>query len=199
MMIRTLSSVLLFCLSTAAAAAPKVGQPAPAFTGIDAKGAMHTLADYRGRNVVLEWTNHDCPFVRKHYGSGNMQALQRDAAAKDVVWLSVISSAPGKQGHVSAARADALSVERGASPSAVLLDESGAIGRLYAARTTPHMYLIDSAGTLVYMGGIDSVASANPADIGRAQPYVRDAMTQLLADETISPAVTRPYGCSVKY
>lgn len=199
MMIRTLLSAALLSFAAAVVANPQIGQPAPAFSGIDSSGKTQTLADYRGRNVMLEWTNHDCPYVRKHYGAGNMQALQREAADKGVVWLSIISSAPGKQGHVSAAEADALTRDRDATPHAVILDPDGEIGRLYAARTTPHMYLIDGEGTLVYMGGIDSVPSSNPDDIARAEPYAQQAMHQLLAGEPIGKAVTRPYGCSVKY
>lgn len=199
MTMKTLLSAALLCLAGSVAANPQIGEPAPAFSGLDSDGGTQTLADYRGKPVILEWTNHDCPYVRKHYGSGNMQALQREAAAEGVVWLSIISSAPGKQGHVTADEANALTRDRNAAPHAVILDESGDIGRLYAARTTPHMYLVDRDGTLVYMGGIDSIPSSSPDDIARAQLYVQQAMTQLLAGEAIGQAVTRPYGCSVKY
>ncbi|NNJ94475.1 MAG: redoxin domain-containing protein, partial [Halobacteria archaeon] len=145
----------------------RVGEPAPDFEGVDTSGNVQRLADYRGKIVVLEWTNHDCPYVRKHYNAGNMQAQQREAAAQDVVWLSVISSAPGKQGHVSPAQADELTTSRDAKPQAVILDTEGRIGRAYNAKTTPHMYIIDAAGKLVYMGGIDSITTANPDDIPR--------------------------------
>ena len=148
---------------------------------------------------MLEWTNHDCPYVRKHYGAGNMQAQQQEAAAQGVAWLSIISSAPGKQGHVSPAQADQLTTQRNAAPSAVLLDDGGEIGRLYGAKTTPHMYIIDPEGDLVYMGGIDSIASASPDDIGKATQYVRVALDQALAGKAIGTPVSRPYGCSVKY
>lgn len=177
----------------------QVGQPAPVFAGTDSQGKVHRLADYRGKTVVLEWSNHDCPYVRKHYGSGNMQQLQRQAAADGVIWLTVISSAPGKQGHVTGRQADELTRSRGASPHAVILDEKGEIGRLYAAKTTPHMYVIDPRGTLVYMGGIDDRPSADPADIAGARNHVAMALAELRAGKPVSQAVTRPYGCSVKY
>ncbi len=191
-----ISLALYACNSSASL---NVGEPAPDFQGVDTGGKTHRLADYRGKTVVLEWTNHDCPYVRKHYGAGNMQAQQREAAAQGVVWLSVISSAPGKQGHVGAARADELTVSRDAAPDAVILDPSGEIGRAYGARTTPHMYIINETGTLVYMGGIDSITSANPNDIPRATQYVRVALQELAAGKPVSKPVTRPYGCSVKY
>jgi len=182
-----------------ASAAVRVGAPAPDFSGVDTQGKTHRLADYRGKTVVLEWTNHDCPYVRKHYGAGNMQDQQREAAAQGVIWLSVISSAPGQQGHVSPAEADALTRSRNATPHAVLLDPAGTIGRAYGAKTTPHLYIIDEAGQLVYMGGIDSLTTANPDDIARATQYVRIALQERAAGQPISTPVTRPYGCSVKY
>lgn len=196
---RMLSGLLLVATATSAQAALKVGQPAPDFTGIDTRGQELSLSDYRGKHVVLEWTNHDCPYVRKHYGAGNMQAQQRAATERGVVWLSIISSAPGKQGHVDAAQADQLTQQRDAAPSAVILDDSGAIGRLYGAKTTPHMYIVDPDGTLVYMGGIDSITSADPRDIEQATQYVSAALDEALAGQPVSQAVTRPYGCSVKY
>jgi peroxiredoxin len=199
MLERTLIATLLLTLAVAAQAMPKVGQPAPDFVGSDTQGREHALADYRGKVVVLEWTNHDCPYVRKHYGAGNMQAQQREAAQAGAVWLSVISSAPGKQGHVGAAEADRLTEQRGAAPAAVLLDPDGTIGRSYGARTTPHMYIIDPEGTLVYMGGIDDIPSANADDIPRATQYVRVALAEVLNGDAVSEPVTRPYGCSVKY
>ena len=133
----------------------RVGQPAPDFTGVDSNGNQHTLRQYKGKTVVLEWTNHDCPYVKKHYNSGNMQQLQQQATADGVVWLSVISSRPGKQGHVSGAKANKLTQSRNAAPTAVILDATSAIGLLYVAKTTPHMYIIDKTGQLVYIGGID--------------------------------------------
>jgi hypothetical protein len=199
---KTLNALLaatVFGLSTAAVAAPKVGAPAPDFTVTDSQGKTHSLSQYRGKPVVLEWTNHDCPFVVKHYKSGNMQSLQKAASEKDVVWLTLISSAPGKQGHVSGAKADELTASRNAAPAAVLFDPDGKVGRAYDARTTPHMYIIDPKGALVYMGGIDSIPSADPADIPKATPYVKVALDEVLAGKPVSDPVTRPYGCSVKY
>jgi peroxiredoxin len=180
-------------------AAPQVGKPAPDFSGVDTTGKTWNLADLAGKPVILEWTNHDCPYVRKHYSAGNMQALQREATGAGYVWLSVISSAPGKQGHVSAAKADELTTSRDAAPTAVLLDETGDIGRAYDARTTPHMFIIGEDGKLLYAGGIDDIRSSDPADIPKATNYVRAAMAEIDAGSPVSKAVTPPYGCSVKY
>ena len=199
MLMKPILATLLFAMATTAGAALEIGEPAPGFTGIDTSGKSHALSDFRGKPVVLEWTNHDCPYVRKHYSSGNMQRQQQTATGQGVVWLSIISSAPGKQGHVTPAQADALTAERNAAPSAVILDEKGEIGRLYEAKTTPHMYIIDADGKLAYMGGIDSIASANPADIGKATQYVPAALAQVMSGEPVASSVTRPYGCSVKY
>ncbi|MCS4308341.1 peroxiredoxin [Rheinheimera pacifica] len=185
-------------LSLGLSAAPQVGAPAPDFIVVDTKGNSHSLKDFAGKNVVLEWTNHDCPFVVKHY-SGNMQTLQGDLTAQDVVWLTVISSAPGKQGHVSQAKADELTASRDAAPTAVVFDESGVVGKAYDAKTTPHMYVIDKAGVLQYMGGIDSIPSAKVDDISKATPYFANAAKAVLAGEKPDPAVTKPYGCSIKY
>lgn len=179
-------------------AAAVVDQPAPAFTGTTADGKSLSLESLKGKTVVLEWTNHDCPFVRKHY-EGNMQGLQKDAAAKGVVWLQVISSAPGKQGHVDGATAVKLNSTRGATPANVILDPEGKIGKLYEAKTTPHMYIIDAKGVLVYKGGIDSLATADKADIAKAEPYVANALSALAAGQKIAANNTKPYGCSVKY
>lgn len=189
----------LALIAGSASAALHVGEPAPDFEGVDTKGKTHRPADYRGKTLVLEWTNHDCPYVRKHYGAGNMQAQQREAAEQGVVWLSVISSAPGKQGHVSPAKADELTESREASPEAVILDPGGEIGRAYGAKTTPHMYIVDESGKLVYMGGIDSIATADANDIPRATQYVRAALREMANGKPVSDPVTRPYGCSVKY
>ncbi len=191
--------IILALYACGSGAAPRVGEPAPDFEGVDTRGDVHRLADYRGKIVVLEWTNHDCPYVRKHYGAGNMQDQQREAAAQGVVWLSVISSAPGKQGHVNPGEADELTRNRDAQPHAVILDTEGKIGRSYAAKTTPHMFIIDADGKLVYMGGIDSITSANPDDIPPATQYVRVALQEMAAGKPVSSAVTKPYGCSVKY
>jgi len=200
---RTLTPILAgavaLTVATAALANPKIGQDAPAFTGTDSNGKQISLKDFKGKTVVLEWTNHDCPYVRRHYATGNMQKLQKEATTSDVVWLSVISSAPGRQGHVSGKQANELSVSRKASPTKVILDPNGTIGRQYAARTTPHMYIVNATGTLVYKGGIDD----NPTSWGEIEPdtknYVRLALSEMKAGKKISKASTRPYGCSVKY
>jgi peroxiredoxin len=182
-----------------AADEPQVGQPAADFSTIDSQGHMRHLADYRGKVVVLEWTNAECPFTRKHYESGNMQSLQSLARDHGVVWLTVISSAPGKQGYVDGPGADQLTTTRHAVPTAVLLDPSGSVGRLYHAKTTPHMFVIDAKGELRYMGGIDSIATPEVADISRAEPYLKEAMLAVVDNQAVAHPVTRPYGCSVKY
>jgi peroxiredoxin len=189
----------LTALAPAAHAKPEIGKPAPDFTGVDSKGRQVALSSLRGKTVVLEWTNHDCPYVRKHYGAGNMQKLQAEATGEGVVWLSVISSEKGADGYVSGAEADKLTASRKASPSHVLLDEKGVIGRKYEARTTPHMFVINAEGSLVYMGGIDDRATTDKADIGRATNYVREALDALRKGEAVKTPVSRPYGCSIKY
>lgn len=192
--------ILSGALPALAWSAPTVGEPAPAFEAVDTQGRAHRLSDFEGQIVILEWTNHDCPFVRKHYEAGNMQNQQRMAREEhDAVWLSVISSSPGTQGHVSSDQADQLTTSRNAAPTAVLIDEEGTLGRAYDARVTPHMYIIDESGTLVYMGGIDSIPSAKIDDIARAEQYVVEALNAMDAGEAIASPVTRPYGCSVKY
>ena len=192
--------VLAMGVFSHAQAQPTIGQPAPDFVAVDTQGNTHELADFKGQTVILEWTNHDCPFVQKHYESGNMQTQQREAQSDhDVVWLTVISSSPGTQGHVSPAQADELTASRNAAPTAVLLDEDGTVGRAFDARVTPHMYIIDETSTLIYMGGIDSNPSANPDDIPTATQYVVQALQQKAADDPISEPITRPYGCSIKY
>ena len=186
-------------LGGVATAKPRVGTAAPLFTAMGTDGMTRSLEEFRGAYVVLEWTNHQCPFVGKHYGTGNMQALQRELTDKGVVWLSIISSAPGKQGYVSSEKANALTRDRNAAPSAVLLDSDGKVGRLYAARTTPHMFIVDPQGTLIYMGGIDDKPSARWSDVDTASNYVRTAMNEALTGAPATASVTRPYGCSVKY
>ncbi len=182
-----------------AAAEPQIGQPAPDFTSTDSKGSSVSLSQYRGKTVVLEWTNADCPYTRKHYTSGNMQGVQALAQKNGVVWLTVISSAPGKQGYVNGPAADALTSSRAAVPTAVLLDPSGTVGRSYGAKTTPHMFVIDKHGTLQYMGGIDSIATAEVEDIPKAEPYLKEAMLAVVQGAPVIHPVTKPYGCSVKY
>ena len=184
-------------------AAPKVGERAPAFTVTDTRGAAHSLADYRGTWVVLEWFNHECPYSKKHYksidgGPGNTQAMQRDYAGR-VAWLSVVSSAPGKQGFTTAEEADELTREKGAAPTAVVRDTAGTLGRLYGARNTPQYAIIDPQGVLRYAGAIDSRPSPRVDDIATATNYVRAALDAGLAGNAIAVAQTQPYGCDVKY
>lgn len=180
-------------------AAPEIGKPAPAFTATDSNGKTVTLAEFAGKTVVLEWTNDGCPYVRKHYGTGNMQSLQKQAAAEGVVWLTMISSAKGEQGYVTGPQANELTKSRDAAPAAVLLDPEGTIGHLYKAEVTPHMYIADKSGTLVYMGGIDDKPAADPATVKDAKNYVRQALDELKAGKPVSQPVTRAYGCSIKY
>ena len=180
-------------------AAAAVGQAAPPFSAAASSGARVQLADYLGKIVALEWTNHDCPYVRKHYESGNMQALQKDAVAKGVVWLTLISSAPGTQGYVTAAQANELTAQRQAAPTAVLFDPEGTVGRLYKATVTPHMYVIDAHGVLVYAGAIDDRPTTRRADIQGAQNYVRGALEAVLAGRPVKTPLTRAYGCTIKY
>jgi peroxiredoxin len=180
-------------------AAVQIGQSAPDFTAKDSKGNPVRLSQYHGKTVVLEWTNADCPYTRKHYTSGNMQSVQTLVQKTGVVWLTVISSAPGKQGYVDGPAADALTQSRGAAPTAVLLDSSGTVGRLYGAKTTPHMFVIDKNGALQYMGGIDSIATTDVSDIAHAEPYLKEAMLAVAQGSPVAHPVTRPYGCSIKY
>jgi hypothetical protein len=184
---------------SALSAKPVVAQPSPAFTGIDTEGRKRALADFRGKTVVLEWTNHECPYVAKHYRSANMQAIQKDVVKAGGVWLTIISSEPGSQGFVSPAKANELTKSRDASPSAVILDPDGIIGRAYDARVTPHMFIIDAKGTLVYMGAIDSIRSTSVDDVPKAKPYVRDALKELAAGKPITTPSTSAYGCTIKY
>lgn len=177
------------------------GTAAPDFTAVNSKGESVSLSDFDGEIVVLEWTNHGCPYVKAHYNEAhsNMQTLQADAAEDGVVWLSVISSAPGEQGHVDGAEADELTETRGASPAHVLLDESGDVGRLYRAKTTPHMFVIAADGTLAYDGAIDSIPSGRVDDIPDAEPWLGNALAAVQGGATPDPAATTPYGCTVKY
>ena len=192
-------AALLLAAAPPALAAPAVGQPAPDFTAVDTKGTSHSLGDFKGKTVILEWTNHECPYVVKHYDSGNMQALQTEAAEGDIVWLTVISSAPGQQGAVAPEKADELTAARNAAPTAVLFDPEGTMGRAYDARTTPHMYVIDPQGTLAFMGGIDDKPTTDVADVPGATNHVRAALADLADGKPVAEAVTRPYGCSIKY
>ena len=187
-------------LPTLSAWAVTIGQPAPAFELKDTSGKTVRLADFKGKHVVLEWVNPGCPFVVKHYGSQNMQGLQKAYVARDVVWLSVNSTARSAGDYLEPAALNAKLVkEWGAAPTAVLMDESGQVGRAYAAKTTPHMYVIDPAGKLVYAGGIDDKRTSNPADVKTANNFVKAALTESLAGKPVSTPTATPYGCSVKY
>jgi peroxiredoxin len=179
--------------------AVKVGDPAPDFTGTDSHGQTHKLSEYRGKYVVLEWTNNGCPFTRKHYTSGNMQNLQKQWTAKGVVWLTVLSSAPGEQGYMTASAENAYLQKVNADPTAALLDPTGAIGHQYDAKTTPDMYVIDPSGKLIYAGAIDDHPTTDPSDIPNSKNYVSQALTEAMAGQQVAITYTRPYGCSVKY
>ena len=186
-------------LAAAAQAAPAVGQAAPDFTLQDATGKPVKLSDFRGKVVVLEWTNPGCPYVRKHYDSGNMAATQQDAVARGAVWLSINSTERASHDYLEPAKLVAWQQQRNVQPTATLMDEEGRTGRAYGARTTPHMYIVDPQGRLAYAGGIDSIPSSNPADIAKAVNYVKQAVGEATAGKPVSQATTRPYGCSIKY
>jgi peroxiredoxin len=189
-----IGSAALALAPTASWASADIGAAAPAFTGTDSTGKKWSLAELKGKVVVLETTNHDCPYVRKHYGANNMQTQQREAAAKGVIWLSLVASGPGEEGYVEAAQANELTKSRNAQPAGVLLDPQGVIARAYGATVTPHMFVIDAQGMLVYKGGIDSIRSSNPSDVPKAKQYVRAALEEVLAGKPVSEASTRPYG-----
>ena len=183
----------------AATAVAAIGQPAPAFTAIDTAGKTVSLADFKGRHVVLEWVNPGCPYVSKHYGSANMQGTQSAAQAKGVVWLAINSTATDHGDYMAPAALAQWMQGHKAAASATLMDTSGQVGRAYGARTTPHLYIVDPKGVLVYAGGIDNKPSSNPADIPGATNHVKVALGEALAGKPIGLATTRPYGCSVKY
>lgn len=182
-----------------AVAAPEVGQPAPEFTLKDSTGQEHSLADFKGKTVVLEWYNFGCPFVAKHYDTKNMQNLQKEATDDGVVWLSIISSAPGKQGHLTPEQAEAKKAEVGAASTALLIDEDGTVGKAYDAKTTPEMFVINAEGVLVYKGAIDDNSTADKDSVEGANNYVKAALTAVKAGEPVETSSTKPYGCSVKY
>ncbi len=182
-----------------ALATATVGQAAPAFTAIDTNGKTVSLADFKGKHVVLEWVNPGCPYVQKHYNSANMPGTQKEATAQGVVWLSINSTHAGAGDYLAPDKLAGWMKDKGGAPSATLMDADGKVGRAYGARTTPHMVLIDPQGKLVYAGAIDSKASANPADIKTATNYVKQAVGESLAGKPVSSAVTRAYGCSIKY
>lgn len=197
---RTRTSIFtLLTLFVATSLAVSVGDPAPDFTGIDSHGQAHKLSDYRGKFVVLEWHNNGCPYTKKHYESGNMQRLQKEWTDKGVVWFTVISSSPGSQGYVTADQENDYMQKMHAVPTAALLDPKGEIGHLYGAKTTPHMFVINPQGKLIYNGAIDDKSTSDPADIASAKNYVSEALKEAEAGQPVATASTRPYGCSVKY
>jgi len=193
------STLALLVAAGTAVAAPQIGQPAPEFTLTDSNGQSHNLSDFKGKFVVLEWLNHGCPFVQKHYDGGNMQGLQKEYTGKDVVWLSIASSAPGKQGHMSPEETNKAKEEKGSAATAILIDEDGTVGKLYDAKVTPELYVINPEGTLVYMGAIDDKKSVDAADVAGAKNYVKQALDEALAGNPVSEPATEAYGCSVKY
>jgi hypothetical protein len=196
---RCAAAVAALLSSLAAAQALRVGAPAPAFTATDSRGQTEALAQYRGKFVVLEWHNQGCPFTRKHYISGNMQALQKQWTDKGVVWFTVISSAPGQQGYVTPSQENAYLEQMHAVPTAVLMDPDGTLGRLYNAKTTPQMIVIDPAGNVICDGAIDDRPTPDPEDVRGARNYVSDALTAAMAGRPVAAPFTRSYGCSIKY
>jgi peroxiredoxin len=186
-------------LAATANADAEIGKPAPPFTLMGSDGQQHSLTSEKGKIVVLEWLNHGCPYVRAHYSTGNMQALQKELTAKGVVWLSIISSAPGKQGYVTPEQAAADAKETGSHATAILLDPTGKVGHRYGAKTTPHMFVIDASGKLVYKGAIDDHPTFSTDGLTDAKNYVRQAVGEVMAGKPVSVAVTNSYGCSIKY
>ena len=182
-----------------AADSPAVGTNAPDFSLTDSKGKTQSVSQYKGKYVVLEWFNPECPFVKKHYGSGNMQKLQTEFTSKGIVWLTIDSNAPGLEGNLTAEQANAKIAEWKTKQTALVLDPDGKAGRAYGAKNTPHMFVINPEGKIVYEGAIDSKATPNPSDIASSTNYVKVALEESLAGKTVSNANTRPYGCSVKY
>ena len=193
------TAVSFVLLTQAAPAGVKVDELAPDFNLVDSNGKQQSLSEYRGKYVVLEWVNYDCPFVHKHYSSGNMQKLQNSYRAKDVVWLSICSSAPGKQGHFESEDLKERMAEEKAAPTAYLIDSDGKVGKMYDAKTTPHMFVINPKGILIYAGGIDDTPSTDVNDIPKAKNYVQAALDEALAGKSVSTKGSRSYGCSVKY
>lgn len=198
---KLLTTLLTLAASTAlfAADSPAVGTTAPDFSLTDSKGKTQSVSQYKGKYVVLEWFNPDCPFVKKHYGSGNMQKLQEEFTAKGVTWLTIDSSAPGLEGNLTAEQAEKKIAEWKTKQTALVLDPDGKAGRSYGAKNTPHMFVINPEGKIVYEGAIDSKATPNPSDIAGSTNYVKVALEESMAGKTVSNANTKPYGCSVKY
>lgn len=199
LLVTTTVAAALTLATGAALAAATVGQPAPAFTASDTSGKTVSLADFKGKHVVLEWVNPGCPYVVKHYGSANMQGTQKEAMAKGVVWLAVNSTATEHGDYKAPAALAQWMQSQKAAPTATLMDADGKVGRAYGARTTPHMYIVNPSGVLVYAGGIDNKPSSNPADVATATNHVKVALNEALAGKPVTQASTRPYGCSVKY
>lgn len=195
----TLGAIALLIIPAAANATPEIGQPAPDFETTDIAGNPFKLSDHKGDIVVLEWSNHDCPFVVKHYSTDNMQSVQKAARAQGVKWVTIVSSGKGRQGNVSAEEAQKITNESGADIDAKILDPSGKIGKLFDAKTTPHMYVIDATGTLAYAGAIDDKSSPNPKTVKGAKNYVLAAIDDLKSGNAVRTAQTAPYGCSIKY
>ena len=189
----------LFLITIGISWSIEIGSEAPKFAAKDTNGEIHRLADYKGKIVVLEWKNHGCPYVVKHYATDNMQALQRELVDKGVVWFSILSSAPGKQGHVSTEEANRIIADEKSAASAALMDVAGVIGRRYSAKKTPHMFVIDKVCNLAYQGAIDDNSSFFKSTVEGARNYVREAVSALISYETIAVPVTEAYGCSVKY
>ncbi len=203
-MTKRITSLLTIAAATVALfagaqAAPQVGQAAPDFTLTDINGNKHSLTEFKGKTVVLEWVNPKCPFVQKHYGSGNMPDTQKVAEADGAVWLTINSGHPGAEGDFDKAQVEAWLKKTGASPTAYFRDQDGTVGKLYDARTTPHMFIVNPQGTLVYAGGIDDIASTKTEDLAKANNYVKAALADMKAGKPVHTATSRPYGCSVKY
>lgn len=197
--ISMLSLLLLAVNLQLGIAAPKIDQAAPDFKLTDASGKDHSLSDFKGKWVVLEWVNFGCPFVKKHYGSGNMQSLQKTYTGKDIVWLTICSSAPGKEGYYEGEELTEKIKNSNAVPTAYLIDSDGKVGKMYEAKTTPHMFIVNPEGKLAYAGGIDNIASTDKDDIKEATNYVKEALDAALAGKAIAVKSSKPYGCSVKY
>ncbi|MDQ6624625.1 MAG: thioredoxin family protein [Verrucomicrobiota bacterium] len=198
---KLVTAVLTTIVASAAFAteSPRVGAPAPDFSASDSKGKTRSLSEFKGKYVVLEWFNPECPFVKKHYGSGNMQKLQKEAADHGVVWLTIDSSAPGQEGNLTPDAASKAMTDLKMNSTALLLDADGKAGQTYGAKNTPHMFVINPAGQLIYQGAIDDKPTANPADVATANNYVRAAITDAMANRPVANPTTKPYGCSVKY
>jgi peroxiredoxin len=197
--LKLLAALVLFFAPVSVQADVKVGEPAPDFTLTDTNGDGHALSQYKGKYVVLEWFNYECPFVVKHYESGNMQKLQQEYTGKDVVWLSINSSAEGKQGQYAPEEMNKLASERGVKSTALLLDPDGKVGQQYGAKTTPHMFVIDPQGTLIYQGAIDDTPSADKDDVKTAKNSVKAALDAAMTGQPVAEPTTKSYGCSVKY